>query len=71
MNQLPSMRFLYAIVLSFVIFLFVKICLSIFPFDVWDRLWVLIRPVPEVSFLLQFINSKYKANSLEYEIQVS
>ena len=32
--------------------LFVKICLSIFLFDVWDKLWVLIRPVPEVSLLL-------------------
>ena len=32
--------------------LFVNICLSIFPFDVWDRLWVLIRPVSEVSLLI-------------------
>ena len=31
-------------------FVFVKICLSIFPFNVWDGLWVQIRPVPEVSF---------------------
>ena len=31
--------------------LFVKICLTVFPFDVWDGLWVLIRPVPEVSLL--------------------
>ena len=23
-----------------------------FPFDVWDRFWVLIRPVPEVSLVL-------------------
>ena len=34
------------------ILLFVKICVSVFPFDVWDGLWVLIRPVPEVSLLL-------------------
>ena len=37
---------------SSVILLFVKICLSVYPFDVWDGLWVLIRPVPEVSLLL-------------------
>ena len=35
--------------LSSVILLFVEICLSVFPFDVWDRLWILIRPVPGVS----------------------
>ena len=28
-------------------------CLSIFPSDVWDKLWVLIRSVPEVSLLIQ------------------
>ena len=33
-------------------FYFVKIYLSIFPFDVWDKLWLLIRPVPEVSSLI-------------------
>ena len=38
--------------LSSVILLFVKICSSIFPFDVWDGLWVLIRPISEVSLLL-------------------
>ena len=38
--------------LSSVILLFVKICLSIFSFDVWDRLWVRIRPVPEVPLLI-------------------
>ena len=38
--------------LSSIILLFVKICLSIVPFDVWDKLWVLIRPVPAVSFFL-------------------
>ena len=27
---------------SHVILLFLKICLSTFPFDVWDKLWVLI-----------------------------
>ena len=32
-----------------VILLFVGMCLSIFPFDIWDKLWVLIRSVPEVS----------------------
>ena len=26
--------------------------LFIFPFDVWDKLWILIRPVPEVSLLI-------------------
>ena len=25
--------------------------LFIFPFDIWDKLWVLIQPVPEVSLL--------------------
>ena len=29
-------------------------CSSIFPFDVWDKLWALIRPDPEVSALIQF-----------------
>ena len=38
--------------LSPVILLFVKICLSIFLLDVWDKLWVLIRPVPEVFLLI-------------------
>ena len=38
--------------LSSVILLFVQICLSIIPFDVWDKLGVLIRPVSEVSLLL-------------------
>ena len=38
--------------LSSVILLFVKIYLSVFPFDIWDGLWVLIRPVPEVHLLL-------------------
>ena len=28
---------------------FVKMCSSVFHFDVWDRLGVLIRSVPEVS----------------------
>ena len=32
--------------------LFVKICLIIFPFDVQDKVWVLIRPVPEISLLV-------------------
>ena len=31
---------------------FVGMCLSIFLFDVWDKLWVLIRSVPEVSLLI-------------------
>ena len=26
--------------------------LPVFPFDVWDKLWVRIRSVPEVSFLI-------------------
>ena len=38
--------------ISSVILLFVKTFGSIFPFDVWDKFWGLIRPVPEVSFLL-------------------
>ena len=33
-------------------FIVVGMCLSIFPFDVWDKLWVLIRSVPEVSLLI-------------------
>ena len=37
---------------SSVTLLFVEICLSIFPFDVWDKIGVLSRPVPEVSLLL-------------------
>ena len=37
--------------LSSVISLFVKICLFIFPFDVYDKLWVLFRPVSEVYLL--------------------
>ena len=32
-----------------------NICLSIFPFDAYDKLWVLIRPVPEVSLLVYFL----------------
>ena len=35
--------------------MFVKICLSIFLFDVWDMLWVLIRLVPEVSLLISLV----------------
>ena len=38
--------------LSPVILLFVEMCLSIVPFDVWDKLWVLIRSVSEVSSLI-------------------
>ena len=40
------------LIISSVILLFVKICLFIFPFDVWDKFWVLIRPVPEVSLFI-------------------
>ena len=37
---------------AFQVFLFFgKIFLSVFPFDVWDGLWALIRIVPEVSLL--------------------
>ena len=43
---------LSARIIQIVILLFVKICLSVFPFDVWGGLWVLIWPVPEVSLLL-------------------
>ena len=28
---------------------------AIFPFDVWDKLWILILSVSEVSLLIQFI----------------
>ena len=42
--------FSYLLLLTSVILLFVKICLSVFPFDVWDKLWVLIRPVPRGIF---------------------
>ena len=38
--------------LSSVTLLFVTIHLSVFTFDVWDGLWNLIRPVPEVYLLL-------------------
>ena len=31
-----------------------NICLSMFPFHVWDKLWVLIRPIPEVSLVISF-----------------
>ena len=34
--------------------LFVKIYLFLFPFDVWDTLWILIRLVPEESLLIFF-----------------
>ena len=37
------------------ILLFVEMFLSVCLFDVWDRLWVLIRSVPEVSLLIVFI----------------
>ena len=42
------------LVLSPVILLFVKTCLSVFPFDDWDKLWVLIRSFPEVSLHINF-----------------
>ena len=45
--------------LSPVILLFVGMCLSIFPFDVWDKLWVLIRSVPEVSSLIVLLRFLY------------
>ena len=59
------------------ILLFVKICLPIFPFDVWDKLLVLIRPVPGV-FLL-FLDDKrvftshfssHKSNYLSQKIHI-
>ena len=40
--------------LSSLIVLFFNICLSMFPFHVWDKLWVLIRPMPEVSLVILF-----------------
>ena len=55
--------------LSTAILLFVKIRLFIFPFVVWDKFWVLIRPVPEVflqifkKFASRF--SVYIASNLE------
>ena len=42
----------WLLVLSLVILLLIKICLSIFPFDVRDKLWVLIWPVPEVTLVI-------------------
>ena len=41
--------------LSPVISLFMGMCLTIFPFDVWDKLWVLIRFVLEVSLLVYLV----------------
>ena len=38
--------------------LFVKICLSIFPFDVWDKLWVLIRQVPEYLYYFNLVEGQ-------------
>ena len=46
----------WLLVLSLVILLLVKICLSIFPFDVWDKLLVVIWPVPEVTLLEFYLN---------------
>ena len=40
-----------------------KICLSVFPFDFWDGLWVLIWPVPEVFLLLQLACNVYPVTS--------
>ena len=41
----------YWLGLSPVILLYVGMCLSIFPFDVWDKLWVLIWSVSELSLI--------------------
>ena len=42
-------------------------CLSIFPFDVWDKLWVLIRSVPEVSLLIKIVSqSEVVLGSVSY-----
>ena len=43
-----------------------KKCLSIFPFDVWDKLWVRILPVHEVSLLIQFADKKKINVNTEY-----
>ena len=51
-NELPPVWERAANSTSSVIPFFVKICLPILPFNVWDKLWLLIRPVPEVSLLL-------------------
>ena len=48
-----------------VILLFVGMCLSIFPFDVGNKLWVLMRSVPEVSLLIYF-NYFHRPLSLVY-----
>ena len=54
--------------MSPVILLFVGMCLSIFSFDVWDKLWVRIRSVPGVSLLIKFVvhSNKLQAHS-EYQ----
>ena len=49
-NGLPL--FWERVAISAVILLFVKICLPIFLFDVWDKLWVRIRSVPEVYSII-------------------
>ena len=41
---------LTSVILFFFCFFFVKICLSIFPFGIWDKLWY--WPTLEVSLLL-------------------
>ena len=52
MAELPPFGKSCGLGLSPVILLIVGMCLLIFPFDVWDKLWVMIRPVPEVSLLI-------------------
>ena len=54
--------------MSPVILLFVGMCLSIFSFDVWDKLWVRIRSVPGASLLIKFVvhSNKLQAHS-EYQ----
>ena len=58
--------------LNRLISLFVGMPLSIFPFDVWDKLWVLIRSVPEESLLIYFtLKLKIISQIDEYLVSLS
>ena len=48
--------------LSSVILLFDKVCLSIFHFDVWNGVWILIRPFPDVSLLFYLTRLIFSIN---------
>ena len=49
-------------------FIVVKIYLSIFTFDVWDKLWALIWPVPEVSLLI--FSDTFVSAEIEFETEL-